>query len=48
MAECAKLANAMGAAKVQKLGSGRSVPTLAEVRTVIGRFSIDLPPIPNS
>ena len=30
------VANAMGAAKVTKLGSGRQVPTLAEVRDILG------------
>lgn len=42
VADCAKLANAVGAAKVKKLGSGRSVPTLSEVREIIARFQIDL------
>lgn len=42
LADCAKLANAVGAAKVQKLGGGRSVPTLAEVRAVIDEFKIDV------
>lgn len=35
LAEVAAIANAMGAAKVRKLGSGRSVPTLEEVRAVL-------------
>ncbi len=39
---CAQLANAVGAAKVQKLGGGLSVPTLAEVQAVITRFNLDL------
>lgn len=30
------VANAMGAAKVRKIGSGRQVPTLAEVREILG------------
>lgn len=43
LADCARLANAVGAAKVQKLGGGRSVPTLAEVRQVLAQFSLSLP-----
>ncbi len=39
---CAKLANAVGAAKVQKLGGGRNVPTLSEVRAIIDNFDIGL------
>jgi ribokinase len=39
-AECAQLANAVGAAKVQKLGGGRSVPTRANVQAVIDQFDI--------
>jgi sugar/nucleoside kinase (ribokinase family) len=35
---CAKLANAMGAAKVKKLGGGRNVPTLAEIQQVLAQF----------
>lgn len=45
LADCAALANAVGAAKVQKLGGGRSVPTLAEVRQVLAEFAISLPEI---
>jgi sugar/nucleoside kinase (ribokinase family) len=41
-ANCAKLANAVGAAKVSKLGGGRNVPTLAEVRAIITEFEIDI------
>ena len=41
-ADCAKLANAVGAAKVKKLGGGRNVPTLAEVRAIIAEFEIDI------
>ncbi len=37
--EVAAIANAMGAAKVKKPGSGRQVPTLAEVRQVLADFS---------
>jgi sugar/nucleoside kinase (ribokinase family) len=42
LAACAQLANAAGTAKIQKLGGGLSVPTLAEVRAVIERFSLDI------
>ena len=37
-----QFANAMGAAKVQKVGSGRQVPTRDEVRQVIQRFNLKL------
>lgn len=37
------LANAMGAAKVQKLGAGVNVPTADEVRAILERFNVDLP-----
>lgn len=40
--EVLAIANAMGAAKVQKPGSGRQVPTLAEVRAVLAGTGIDL------
>ena len=40
--ESATLANAVGAAKVQKLGGGRSVPTRAEVQAIIDHFQVDL------
>ena len=40
--ECAKLANAVGAAKVQKLGGGRNVPTRADVQAVIEQFQVDM------
>ncbi len=43
LAEAARLANAVGAAKVQKLGGGRNVPTLLEVQAVIERFKISVP-----
>ncbi len=36
-------ANAAGAAKVQKLGSGRQVPTAEEIRAVLARFHVRLP-----
>ncbi len=42
LTDCAKLANAVGAAKVKKLGGGRNVPTLDEVKTVIDEFEIGL------
>jgi sugar/nucleoside kinase (ribokinase family) len=41
-ADCARLANAVGAAKVQKLGSGRNVPTLDEVKEVLEKFELDI------
>jgi len=41
-ADCAKLGNAVGAAKVRKLGGGRNVPTIAEVRAVIAEFKIEI------
>ncbi|MBN2554368.1 MAG: carbohydrate kinase family protein [Anaerolineales bacterium] len=34
---CARLGNAVGAAKVQKLGGGRNVPHLGDVRTILER-----------
>ena len=37
------LANAVGAAKVQKLGTGRNVPTRDEVRAVLERFGVSEP-----
>ena len=43
MAEVAAFANAMGAAKVQKFGSGRQVPTAAEVREVLNKFDVRVP-----
>jgi ribokinase len=38
----AAFANAMGAAKVQKFGSGRQVPTADELRKVLRDFDIDV------
>lgn len=35
------LANATGAAKVQKLGTGHNVPTLGEIREVLTRYGIN-------
>ncbi len=40
--ECATLANAVGAAKVQKLGGGRQVPTLTEIRAILEQFETDI------
>jgi sugar/nucleoside kinase (ribokinase family) len=39
------LANATGAAKVQKLGTGRNMPTLEEVEAIIQRFDVDDDPL---
>ena len=36
-------ANAMGAAKVRKFGTGRQVPTSDEVRQVLEEFSVSVP-----
>jgi sugar/nucleoside kinase (ribokinase family) len=41
LAALGTLANAVGAAKVQKLGTGRNVPTRDEVRAVLRRFGVD-------
>ena len=38
----AAFANAMGAAKVQKFGSGRQVPTVDELRKVLRDFDVDV------
>lgn len=38
--ECAVLANAAGAAKVQKLGTGRSMPTYADMQAVLTQFGV--------
>ena len=40
--DCAILANAAGAAKVQKLGTGRAMPTRAEVQAVLDQFSVKI------
>ena len=40
--QIALIANAMGAAKVRKFGSGRQVPTLAEVRAVLTQFNCNI------
>lgn len=42
LGDCAKLGNAVGAAKVKKLGGGRNVPTLEEVREIIQEFGINI------
>jgi sugar/nucleoside kinase (ribokinase family) len=39
--EMGALANAAGAAKVQKLGTGRNLPTRAEIHAILARFGID-------
>ena len=36
--DCARLANCAGAAAVQKVGGGRNVPTLQEVRRMISQM----------
>ena len=41
--DSARLANAVGAAKVQKLGGGRNMPTLAEITEIVSRFNLELP-----
>jgi sugar/nucleoside kinase (ribokinase family) len=41
LAKMGALANAVGAAKVLKLGTGRNVPTRAEVRAIFKRFGVD-------
>jgi sugar/nucleoside kinase (ribokinase family) len=40
--QVAAFANAMGAAKVQKFGSGRQVPTADELRKVLCDFAVDV------
>jgi ribokinase len=40
-------ANAVGAAKTRKIGSGRSVPTLQEVLTILAEFKLEVPFTPN-
>ncbi|HSV86157.1 MAG TPA: carbohydrate kinase family protein, partial [Levilinea sp.] len=42
LGDIAAFANAMGAAKVQKVGSGSSVPTAAEVQQVLEAHGVDL------
>ncbi len=42
LTDCARLANAVGAAKVKKMGGGRNVPTLSELRAVIRDFNLNL------
>jgi hypothetical protein len=43
LAQVGLFANAMGAAKVMKFGSGRNVPTLKEVRAIFDSNAIDFP-----
>lgn len=40
--KCAVFANAMGAAKVKKMGGGRNVPTMNEVREILSEFEVNL------
>jgi sugar/nucleoside kinase (ribokinase family) len=40
--DCALLANAMGAASVQKMGAGRNAPTCAEVNGVLSQAGVGL------
>ena len=42
LADIAAFANAMGAAKVRKVGSGRQVPTREEVQAVLEQFQINI------
>jgi ribokinase len=42
LGEMAAFANAMGAAKVRKVGSGSQVPTAVEVQAVLDQFSVGL------
>jgi len=37
-----QFANAMGAAKAQKLGGGRNVPTADQVRAVLKQFGAEM------
>lgn len=39
--ELGSLANAAGAAKVRKLGTGHNMPTIAEIREILERFDIN-------
>jgi ribokinase len=41
--ESARLANVVGAAKVQKLGGGCNMPTLAEITELVSQFNLKLP-----
>jgi sugar/nucleoside kinase (ribokinase family) len=45
LSQIATFANAMGAAKVKKSGTGRQVPTLDEVRRVLADYKVDNLPI---
>lgn len=42
LADCARLANASGGACVMKVGAGRNVPTLAEVRSLLAANEVAL------
>jgi len=42
LADVAAFANAVGAAKVQKIGSGTQVPTADEVRAVLKKYGVPL------
>lgn len=42
------LANATGAAKVRKLGTGRNMPDIAEIREVLRQFDLPLSGLPRS
>ncbi len=49
LADLGTLANATGAAKVQKLGTGHNLPTLDEIRAMLERFDVNpagLLPVP--
>ncbi|MCA9906742.1 MAG: carbohydrate kinase family protein, partial [Anaerolineae bacterium] len=41
--DAARIANACGAASVQKAGSGRNAPTRAEVETLLKHHNLRLP-----
>lgn len=43
LTDLAHLANATGAAKVQKKGTGHNLPTMAEIKKVMKTFSIQIP-----
>ncbi len=44
--DLANLANATGAAKVQKVGTGHQLPTVAEIKTVLGKHDIKISILP--
>jgi len=39
--ELGSLANAAGAAKVRKLGTGQNMPTVTEIREILERFEFN-------